>query len=303
LFSTLSSKFQKLQEAGQEIDPEEKALYDNAVRILKETMPKPTGAAATPVEGAPKPEAVSEDVIDLNSILSSDSEDALRKLNDLKVGQSVKLANGKVETWTDNRKNLIISEINKSKVAPVTGIPDIKPQDLKLPSLTKVPNYAEFITPATKGSKYVVKSEDPLFLAAYPNGVDLQAISKKQSEYLTKQAYGLFDEKLKQAQQAGNTPIVRRLVDAKDDIISEFVADNWLTNPTTKLAVKKAMVRPLAARMMELTRAINNPDTDKSNLPSLSTELNRLEKARKKLDKEVDSVIEDLEPQGFFDVQ
>ena len=274
LVTTLGPSIRKRQEVGEDIPQEELDLYKNSINTLVNLQKGRTAPAAE--SGAPATPATPE-----VKTLSQQDTDFLERARSFQVGDMVSINGGQAKKW----------EAGDVERANAAAEPKVEEKPVKIEGVTPVRATGKVI-PANPNSKFVVTLDNRYVKEAYPTGIDIQSTVTEYNKDLRKAAEAAFNKQVADAQKAGKSDVVKKLVDDKQRAITEF--ENLY--PRTK-AIMVAVADPLLRKMYKLRQDLTTA-TDPQQLTNISNQLNELQEAKYRLDLEVYSAVEPSTPEA-----
>lgn len=266
IITTLKPSIDRRQNLGEEVPQEELNLLNKALSTMTRLMD--TKAAATPAAPPAGGEAAP-------AVKKITTENVLTEVQNLKPGDMVQFGDA---------QERVITEEDIQKAAQVQP----PKEEVKLPKLegTNPFKIVDRGVPATNKSKVIISTNNPIVREVYPAGIDIQGTVAKYTDGLRNVAESEFDKQVAAAQMAGKSGVVRKLINDKKKLITEFAESQLKTND-----IQMVVASPLLREMAALNKQIKSTK-DRQELAKITARYNEIESAKKELDFEVYKAID-----------
>ena len=227
-----------------------------------------TKAAATPAAPPAGGEAAP-------AVKKITTENVLTEVQNLKPGDMVQFGDA---------QERVITEEDIQKAAQVQP----PKEEVKLPKLEGANPFkiVDRGVPATNKSKVIISTNNPIVREVYPAGIDIQGTVAKYTDGLRNVAESEFDKQVAAAQMAGKSDVVRKFINDKKKLITEFAESQLKTND-----IQMVVASPLLRQMAALNKQLQSTK-DPQELAKITARYNEIESAKKELDFEVYKAID-----------
>ena len=272
----LGTEFARLKREGEEIPEDLKAVYDRAKAELNQ-LTAPRGTAPT----AAAPAAPESGVVDLSNL---SNEDRAKRAAEISEGTVVKVTKDAPPiTWTKQHSEQAQLEQQRINAAP--AIPEAVKLDAEVPDT--VYTNLKINPPKQKSSDLVIKSEDPVFKAAYPNGVSGTDLFQQYDEAIRQQAIKAYNDKLTQVANTNNQGQLQKLLESKETLVQKYVDDN----PAYSKNLAKLVLTPIDLELFKLQKQLVSRELDPQQKLPIEDRLKNLYKERNKIEKQISAAL------------
>jgi hypothetical protein len=269
IITALKPSIDRRQNLQEEVPQEELNLLNKALSTMTRLMD--AKGAATPATPAAPP-AGGEAATAVKKITS---ENILTEVQNLKPGDRVQFGDA---------QERVITEEDIQKAAQVQP----PKEEVKLPKLEGANPFkiVDRGVPATNKSKVIISTNNPIVREVYPAGIDIQGTVAKYTDGLRNVAESEFDKQVAAAQMAGKSDVVRKFINDKKKLITEFAESQLKTND-----IQMVVASPLLRQMAALNKQLQSTK-DPQELAKITARYNEIESAKKELDFEVYKAID-----------